>query len=188
MKLSTSHEGQQQRLQQATAAEWCRDYPAPHSKEDISRFLGLLNFFGSFLPDAALPLQLLTSLMKKSAVFVWEKDQQDAFQQAKKALLNAVTLQHPTPTAQLQLNTNSSRTRIGAVLMQFENKEQPWFPVIFYSKGLNSSKRKYSIFDRELLAAFLSVLKGRKFPLKTDHRSLIPSVDSILFRTKIAVS
>ena len=38
----------------------------------ISRFLGLLNFFRSFLPNATLLLQPLTSLMKKSAVFVWE--------------------------------------------------------------------------------------------------------------------
>ena len=60
-----------------------RDYPAPHLKEDISRFLGLLNFCQSFLPNAGLLLQPLTSLMKKSAVFVWEKNQQNYFQQAK---------------------------------------------------------------------------------------------------------
>ena len=58
--------------------------------------------------------------------------------------------------------------------MQWENKEQPWFPVAFYSKGLNSAQRKYSTFERELLAAFLSVkkfrhfLEGRKFQLKKD--------------------
>ena len=95
-------------FQKHTAA--VRDYPAPRSKEDISKFLGILNFFRSFLPDAALLLQPLTSLMKKSAVFVWEKGQQEAFQQAKQALLNAVTLQHPSPTAQVQLNTDASGT------------------------------------------------------------------------------
>ena len=49
-------------FQKHTAA--VRDYPAPGSKEDISKFLGLLNFYRSFLPEAALLLQLLTSLMK----------------------------------------------------------------------------------------------------------------------------
>ena len=86
-----------------------RDYPPPRSKEDISKFLGLLNFFRSFLPEAAGILQLLTSLMKKSAVFTWEKEKQEAFQQAKQALLNAVTLQHPSPTVQVQLNTDAMR-------------------------------------------------------------------------------
>ena len=131
---------------------------------------------------AVLLLQPLTSLMKKSAVFVWEKDKQDAFQQAKRALLNAVTLQHPSPTAQIKLNTDASGTHIEATLMQRENKEQPWFPVTFYSKGLNSSQKKYSTYDCELLATFLACkkfrhfLKGRKFQLKTDHQSLVPSL------------
>ena len=31
-----------------------RDYPPPKSKEDISKFLGLLNFFRSFLPEQRL--------------------------------------------------------------------------------------------------------------------------------------
>ena len=158
-----------------------QDYPTPPSKEDISRFLGLLNFFRSFLPNAALLLQPLTSLMKKREVFVWEKSQQDAFQQAKQALLYAVILQHLSPTAQVQLNTDASGTQVRAALMQRENGQQPWFPVTFYSKGLNSAQKKYSTFDRELLAAFLSVkkfrhLEGRKFQLKTDHQSLITSL------------
>ena len=106
---------------------------------------------------AVLLLQPLTSLVKKSAVFVWEKDKQDAFQQAKRALLNAVTLQHPSPTAQIKLNTDASGTHIEATLMQRENREQPWFPATFYSKGLNSAQRRYSTLDRELLAVFLSV-------------------------------
>ena len=70
-----------------------------------------------------------------------------------------MTLQHQSPTAQIQLNTDASTTHIEAALVQSENKEQPWLLVAFYSKGLNSAKRKYSIYDRELLAAFLSVKK-----------------------------
>ena len=46
-----------------------RDYPQPKSKEDVSKFLGLLNFFRSFLPKAAGVLLPLTGMMKKTAVF-----------------------------------------------------------------------------------------------------------------------
>ena len=117
--------------------------------------------------------------MKKSAVFTWGKEQQEAFQQAKQALLNAVTLQHPSQTAQVQLNTKASTTHVGAALLQREDEQQPWAPVAFYSKSLNTAQRKYSTYDRELLAAFLAVKKfchmldGREFTLKTDHKSLI---------------
>ena len=104
--------------------------------------------------------------MKKSAVFIWEKDQQEAFQQAKQALLNAVTLQHPSPTAQVQLNTDASGTHIGAALMQRENEQQPWAPIEFYSKGLNAAQKKYSTYDHELLAAFLACKKYKHFLAK----------------------
>ena len=97
--------------------------------------------------------------MKKSAVFTWGKEQQEAFQQAKQAILNAVTLQHPSPTMQLQLNTDASATHVDAALLQREDKQQPWAPVAFYSKSLNAAQQKYSTYDRELLAAFLVVKK-----------------------------
>ena len=83
-----------------------QDCPALRSKEDISKFLGLLNFFRSFLPDAALLLQPQSD--EESAIFVWEKSQQEAFQQAKQALLN----------------TDASRTHLGAALMQ-GGEQQP---------------------------------------------------------------
>ena len=102
--------------------------------------------------------------MKKSAVFAWEKSQQDAFQQAKQALLDAIILQHPSSTAQIQLNTDASVTHIGAALMQQEDKDQPWVPVAFYSKGFYSAQQKYSTYNRELLAAFLAVNKFKHFP------------------------
>ena len=65
--------------------------------------------------------------------------------------------------------------------MQRENEQQPWAPIAFYSKCLKAAQKKYSTFDRELLATFLACKKfkhfldGREFKLKTDHRSLIPA-------------
>ena len=64
-----------------------QDYPTPCSKEEISRFLSLLNFFWSFLPEAILLLKTL--MMKKKALFLRGKGQQNSFNQAKEALLNS---------------------------------------------------------------------------------------------------
>ena len=66
--------------------------------------------------------------------------------------------------------------------MQRENEQPPWFPVAFYSKGLNSAQKKYSTYDHKLLATFLECkkfqhfLEGRKFQLKDDHQFLVPSL------------
>jgi hypothetical protein len=60
-----------------------------------------------------------------------------------------------------------------------------WQPLAFYSKKLSGVGTRYSIFDRELLAAFSAVkhfrflLEGRQFRLLTDHKPLVTS----LFRT-----
>ena len=53
-----------------------------------------------------------------------------------------------------------------------------WFPLSFYSRKLNDAERKYSAFDRELLAAYSAIrhfrfmLEGRSFTLYTDHKPL----------------
>ena len=71
-----------------------RTYPATPNKEDIVRFTGLVNFFMACIPKAAKLMQLLTDLMRKSAVFRWSESQNKAFLDTKQALVNATTMQH----------------------------------------------------------------------------------------------
>ena len=53
-----------------------------------------------------------------------------------------------------------------------------WLPLAFFSHSLSATEKKYSAFDRELLAMFLAVkhfrhyLEGRKFCIFTDHKPL----------------
>ncbi|MFN9939209.1 MAG: RNase H-like domain-containing protein, partial [bacterium] len=60
-----------------------------------------------------------------------------------------------------------------------------WRPLAFFSKKLDSTQLKYSAFDRELLAAFLSVrhfrylLDGRRFHILTDHKPLTQALHRI---------
>ena len=59
------------------------------------------------IPKAAKLMQLLTDLMRKSAVFRWSESQNKAFLDTKQALVNATTLQHPSAMAKIQLVTNA---------------------------------------------------------------------------------
>ncbi len=60
-----------------------------------------------------------------------------------------------------------------------------WQPLAFYSKKLSTAEVKYSTFDRELLAAFLTIrhfrflLEGRQFTLMTDHKPLVASMTRV---------
>ena len=72
---------------------------------------------------------------------------------------------------------------MGAVLQQ--RIDDAWVPLSFFSRKLLETEKKYSAFDRELLAAYLSIrhfrfmLEGRDFLLFTDHKPLT----SALFRS-----
>ncbi len=65
---------------------------------------------------------------------------------------------------------------MGAVLQQWS--PQGWQPLSFYRKKLDETQKKYSVFDRELLAVYLAVrhfrflLEGRSFHIETDHKPL----------------
>ncbi len=93
------------------------------------------------------------------------------------------TLTHPDPAAELCLAVGASNTHVGAVLQQL--CRSTWRPLTFFSKKLDSTQLKYSAFDRELLAAFLSVrhfrylLAGQRFHILTDHKPLTQALHRV---------
>ena len=64
-----------------------------------------------------------------------------------------------------------------------------WKPVAFFSKTLSAAERKYSAFDHELLAIYLSIkhfrhfLEGRSFIIFTDHKLLTFALSSLTDRS-----
>ena len=105
--------------------------------------------------------------------------QLDAFAAAKLSLCDATKLRHPDPTDSLSLTTDASLVAVGAVISSSDGA-----PVAFFSKKLTPAEVKYSAFDRELLALFLSVkhfrhmLEGRPFTIWTDHKPLCGAFSS----------
>ena len=96
------------------------------------------------------------------------------------ALANAAMLAHPHSGAQIELTCDASDTGVGASFEQFVNGI--WQPLAFFSKQLRDAERKYSAFDRELLALYLSIrhfrymLEGRNFSVFTDHKPLVDAM------------
>jgi hypothetical protein len=108
---------------------------------------------------------------------------QHSFQLVKETLVEVATLTHPDQPADLSSVVDASNTHIGAVLQQW----QPggWRPLSFFSKKLDTAQLKCSAFDRELLAAFLSVrhfwyiLDGKKFHILSNHKPLTQALHRI---------
>ena len=100
-----------------------------------------------------------------------------AFTNLKDLLAATPSLAHPVADVHsYQLVTDSSAYAVGAALHQMVDG-QP-VPVSFFSRKLSESQQKFSTYDRELLAAYMSVLyfkhliEGRNVTLFTDHKPL----------------
>ena len=155
------------------------NFPKPDTKEDMKRFLGLVNFYNRFIPNAA---RLMKPLYEAAAAakrqIEWSDLASRAFDETKAALAATTMLRHPRPGAQISMSADASGEAVGAVLQQRRGSAGPWEPLAYFSKKLSQAEVRYSAFDRELLAVYLGIrrfrhyLEGRDFPIFTDHRPL----------------
>ena len=161
--------------------------PRPADRQEIQRFLGMVNFYRRFIPAAARMLAPLSNCLKGSGGpkqrVQWTPAMDAAFAAAKLALSRSPCLAHPDPAADISLAVDASDTHVGGVLQQLSGKG--WQPLSYFSKKLDATQQKYSAFDRELLAAFLGtrhfrdMLHGRSFVLFTDHKPLVGSLSRV---------
>ena len=107
----------------------------------------------------------------------------EAFKEVKNSLSHAVLLHHPNPFSSTSLTVDASEVAIGAELSQ-RGSDHSWKPLAFFSHVLTPAERKYSAFDRELLAMYLAVrhfkhfLEGKPFIIYTDHKPLTQAISS----------
>jgi hypothetical protein len=72
---------------------------------------------------------------------------------------------------------------VGAALQQ--QRGGSWQPLSFFSRKLSATEQRYSAFDRELLAIYLSIrhfrfmLEGREFIVFTDHMPLLAALNRV---------
>lgn len=167
------------------------EFPVPSSITQLQRFLGMINHYHRFIPRIACTIaplyDHLVTLQRngkrnKNAPFTWSEDLQTAFHKAKTDLAKQTLLAHPNPDANFSIVTDASNVAIGAVLQQINGTTIE--PLAFFSKKLDKTQKKYSTFDRELLAIFLSVkhfrhfVEGRNFTIFTDHRPITRAIVS----------
>ena len=83
----------------------------------------------------------------------------------------------PGPNAPTCIMTDASDFAVGGVLQQLIDGH--WHPISYFSKVLKPAETRYSTFDRELLAVYLSIkhfryfVEGRTFHVLTDHKPLV---------------
>ena len=71
-----------------------RDAPQPQNISQLRSFLGILNYYGKFLPSFATLLRPLYDLLQSTKKWSWETSQNQAFNKAKGLLSSPLLLTH----------------------------------------------------------------------------------------------
>ena len=147
-------------------------WPQPSNVKEIRSFLGLCSYYRRFIADYSHLAKPLMRLTEKNKTFDWTDECQHAFDCLKKLLMTTPVLAHPDFTKNFILDTDASDNAIGAVLPQKFGKTER--VVVYASRTLTKSERKYFVTRKELLALvnFVKYLYGQKFIARTDHSSL----------------
>ena len=167
----------------ATKTTAIRDFPVPTNRTDLRSFLGLVNQCSEFSPRLSECTSPLRGLLKTSNEFVWDSNHTAAVEATKSALLQPPTLAFYQVGQDLRLDTDASALRgLGFVLWQRQGSQ--WRIIQCGSRYLSDAKSRYAIIELELLAIVWAVrkcslfLSGTSFEVITDHRPLVPILNS----------
>ena len=162
----------------AAKLEAIQKAPEPQNVSELRSFLGLLNYYGKFIPNLAALLRPLHVLLQHKQKWKWTKECAKVFQKAKQQLSSAPVLAHYDPQLPLQLAGDASSYGVGAVLSH-KYPDGSERPIAYVSRTLLPSERNYAQLEKEALALVFGIQKfhqfiyGRKFTLLTDHQPLL---------------
>jgi len=152
-----------------TIAKW----PIPKTSKELQSFLGLANFYRSFVPgfaNIAAPLNALTS---NKSTFSWTSVHQSAFETLCHSFMSPPILDYPKQNDHFILTTDAFDKGLGAMLSTSRQTVTE-----FASRALTSTETKYTTSEKECLTVvwathkFQHYILGNTFTLETDHKPL----------------
>ena len=120
-----------------------KEAPTPRNVSELKSYLGLLTYYGKFLPNLATQLLPLYQLLTKNCKWKWTKSQEKAFQESKNLLQSSQLLVHFNPQLPITLACDASAFGIGAVLAH-RMPDGTEKSIGYASHTLNKAERNYS--------------------------------------------
>ena len=90
--------------------------PRPQCVKELRAFLGLVQYYGRFVPMLSTHAYPLNKLLRNGVTWVWGSDCERAFRKLKTILASAEVLAHYDPALPLKLDCDASAVGLGAVL------------------------------------------------------------------------
>ncbi|GBG41849.1 hypothetical protein CBR_g75153, partial [Chara braunii] len=153
-----------------------RDWPMPRTLTELRSFLGLATYYRKFVRNFSTIAAPLRRLLKKEAIWQWDKDCTSALKKLKRALIEYPVLKVADWSLPFVVTTDASQYGIGAVLQP--DDDNGYRPVKFISVRMPCEKVATSTYERELYALRQALdhwkhyLLERHFKVYSDHETL----------------
>jgi hypothetical protein len=151
-----------------------QEYPRSKNLRALRRILGMVGFYGRFIPGYSDHASVVHALKKKGASFNWDAEHQLAFEHLKGARCEAPVLQIPDFSKESVLVTDASDVAISVVLNQRIGDQLA--PISYYSRLLTSAEANYSRHEKECLAVVCGCEKCRTY---LEHREFVLHCDNL---------
>ena len=151
--------------------------PRPNNQQQLLAFLGLVNYYGKFLPALTTTTHPLNNLLRHNIKWKWTSECETAFHKLKEQLSSNSVLAHYTATLPLWMACDASQYGVGAVISHTmpDGSERP---IAYGFRTLSKAEKNYAQIEKEALAIIFGIKKfhqyvyGQKFKLLTDHKPL----------------
>ena len=146
--------------------------PAPSDAAGVRRLCGMVQYLARFLPNLSSDLDPMRALTRKDCEWNWSPECEAAFEKIKTKHTETPVLSYFDTNKKTELQIDSSKDGIGAVIMQ-EGR-----PVEYASRYLSPSERNWAQIEKELLSVVFGLERfdqytyGIKVTVQNDHRLL----------------
>ena len=82
--------------------------PVPENISQLQSYLGLIIYYGHFIPNLSMEIKALYNLLKKEVSFKWSSECQQAFEKSKKLMIQNTLLEYFDPEKPIVLATDAS--------------------------------------------------------------------------------
>lgn len=143
------------------------------TKKELEVFLGLVNFFGRFIPNYSDLTEPLNTLRSKTIPFSWGILQIEAFNRIKNILSQKPVIQPFDKDKETVFTTDASEKLVAAVLFQQGH------PIMYFSRRLTTTEARYSNIETEALAIVRRwTAQKNSFNLISSYRRIIDLLSS----------
>jgi hypothetical protein len=117
-------------------------FPHPESKQDVQRFLGMVNYLAKFCSSLSEVVAPLRVLLKSDVEWQWDANADQIFNKVKDTISALPVLRLFDPTLPVLVSVDASPVGVGAVLLQGGQ------PIEFASRTLTDTQKRYAQIEK----------------------------------------